>query len=255
VSGDGSLSAPANAGGIDGIDIDWEHPGPGGPSDLTSYPDDPQNFAGMLAECRRRFDVAGEADGQHYYLTAALNSTESVLSLLPHDRIRGALDYAKMMTYDMHAPGWSTETNHNSPLYANAQANSDLSIHNSLEYMRQQGWPNEQLVVGLAFYGREFTGVQSSANDGLFQSFTGDGGAYGFADIQGQFAGHTRYWDDEAKVPYKFDGASLLSYDDEESIRVKGKCVRERGHPVMYWASGHDPNETLIDALNDALGR
>jgi len=160
-----------------------------------------------------------------------------------------------MMTYDMHAAGWSNETNHNSPLYANSQASSDLSIHKTLQYMRDQGWPNEQLVMGLAFYGREFTGVQSSANNGLFQSFSGDGGAYGFADIQNQFGGHTRYWDDEAKVPYKFDGSSLLSYDDEESIKIKGEYAAERGHPVMYWASGHDPNETLIDALNDALGR
>ena len=240
---------------LDGIDIDWEFPGPYGPSELTSYPDDQANFAAMLEECRRQFDAAGAEDDTTYYLTAALNNAEYQLSELPHGRLMAALDYAKMMTYDMHGPGWSAQTNHNSPLYANSTATSDASIHDTLSYMRDQGWPSEKLVMGLAFYGREFTGVDTTATDGLFESFSGDGGAYGFADIQQQFAGHTRYWDAEAKLPYKFDGSSLLSYDDEESVAIKADYASERGHPIMYWASGHDPNETLLDAVNGALDK
>jgi len=240
---------------LDGIDIDWEFPGPFGPDGLTSYEDDPANFAALLEECRRQFDAAAAEDGTEYYLTAALNHAEPQISILPHDRLIDALDYAKMMTYDMHSPVFVDETNHNSPLYANSAAQSDSSIHNTLSYLRDQGWPNEKLVMGLAFYGREFTGVDSTENDGLFQSFGGSGGAYGFADIDGQFSGHTRYWDDEAKVPYLFDGSSLLSYDDEESVGVKAEYAGERGHPIMYWATGHDPNETLLDAVNAALGK
>ncbi|WP_372480433.1 glycosyl hydrolase family 18 protein [Halomicrobium sp. HM KBTZ05] len=240
---------------LDGIDIDWEFPGPYGPDGLTSYPDDEENFAALIEECRRQFDAAAEEDDTDYYLTAALNHAESHLSGLPHDRLADALDYAKMMTYDMHSPVWVDETNHNSPLYATSGADSDDSIHNTLSYMRDQGWPAEKLVMGLAFYGREFTGVEGTANDGLLQPFEGSGGATGFADIAQQFGDHTRYWDDEAKVPYKFDGTSLLSYDDEESVTVKADYADERGHAIMYWASGHDPNETLLDAVNDALGK
>ncbi|WP_207891169.1 glycosyl hydrolase family 18 protein [Natrarchaeobius oligotrophus] len=240
---------------LDGIDIDWEYPGPFGPDDLISYDDDPENFTALLAECRRQFDDAGAEDGTEYYLTAALSAHEEHLEILEHDALADVLDFAKMMTYDMHSPGldWVEYTNHNAPLYSNPESPTDKSVHNTMTYMLDQGWPKRALVLGLAFYGREYAGVERDENDGLFQPFSDAGAVPSYPEIQEQFDDYDRFWDAEAKVPWRFDGENLLGYDDEESIRLKAEYAAEHDHPLMYWASGHDPNETLVDAVNDAL--
>ncbi|RQG93554.1 glycosyl hydrolase family 18 protein [Natrarchaeobius chitinivorans] len=242
---------------IDGIDIDWEYPGPFGPDGLVSYDDDPENFTALLSECRQQFDEAATEDDTEYYLTAALSAHEEHLEILEHEELADVLDFAKMMTYDMHSPGleWVEYTNHNAPLYSNPESPTDKSVHDTMTYMQEQGWPEHKLVLGLAFYGREYSGVESAENDGLFQPFSSAGAVPSYPEIQDGFDDYDRLWDDEAKVPWRFDGENLLGYDDEESIAIKAEYASEHGYPLMYWASGHDPNETLVDAVNDALDK
>ena len=233
---------------IDGVDLDWEFPGDFGPDGLYSPPDDVQNFTKLVAECRRQFDEAAAKDDTEYLLTAALNGTIEMLEPLEHDELSEQFDYAKMMTYDYNSPVFVDNTNHNSPLYTNPNVpdGRDGSIHKSLTYMLDQGWDSSQVVMGLAFYGRVF---QAASGSGTPMSFNE------IDDLVGQgWTDHERYWDDEAKVPYLFDGEELISYDDAESIATKAEYARENGHPIMFWAAGHDPDEVLLDTVNDALG-
>ncbi|MFQ9872452.1 MAG: glycosyl hydrolase family 18 protein [Oscillospiraceae bacterium] len=51
-----------------------------------------------------------------------------------------------------------------------------------------------------------------------------------------------RYWDDEAKAPWVYDGSTFLSYDDEQSIACKVDYIKERGlKGLMFWEYFYDP--------------
>ncbi len=56
---------------FDGIDIDWEHPGPQQGQCQCGNDDDYENHVLLLEELRDHLDQAGTEDGQHYYLSVA----------------------------------------------------------------------------------------------------------------------------------------------------------------------------------------
>ena len=43
-----------------------------------------------------------------------------------------------------------------------------------------------------------------------------------------------RYWDEQAKVPYLFDGETFISYEDCESLGVKIAYLKEKGMGGHY---------------------
>ncbi len=62
--------------------------------------------------------------------------------------------------------------------------------------------------------------------------------------------GYTRYWDDEAKAPYLFNGNTFISYDDQESLSHKIDFVeQERLGGIMYWEYGTDRTGSLLDYI------
>lgn len=87
---------------------------------------------------------------------------------------------------------------------------------------------------------------------------TGTGGSGpAYAELEANYInknGYTRYWDDEAKAPYLFDGSTFLSYDDVESLQHKGAYILEKGLAgIMYWQHGCDHTGTLLGAIYNAL--
>jgi chitinase len=69
----------------------------------------------------------------------------------------------------------------------------------------------------------------------------------------------TRYWSDEAKVPWLYDPATgvMISYDDAESLTAKVDAARAKSlGGVMIWElSSDDSDHTLMHAVHDALAR
>ena len=66
--------------------------------------------------------------------------------------------------------------------------------------------------------------------------------------------GFVRYWDDEAMAPFLFNGSSLISYDDPESIRLKCEYLKTEGlKGIMYWDHGSDPSRALLGAMWTAM--
>jgi chitinase len=66
-----------------------------------------------------------------------------------------------------------------------------------------------------------------------------------------------RYWDDVAKVPwlYNADTKEWISYDDPQSMRLKGKYIAAQNlSGAMFWELSNDDGR-LLDALRDGLGR
>ncbi len=234
--------------GFDGVDLDWEYPYV--PSNFQgASPDDRENFTETLRGIRKAFDslpgkrpLLSVAAGADLYYTASVD--------LP--AVSEVLDFINLMTYDLKC-GFHALSGHHTPLYSSAGDYFRNSCDQALRLFTACGVPKEKLLLGCAFYSRKWEDVPDR-NRGFLQ-LTKRGGSYGpsWAELERDYLdrnGFTRYWDDEAKAPFLFDGSTFISYDDPRSLREKCAYVRREGYAgIFYWEHGCDPSGKLLDTL------
>ncbi|GMU55774.1 MAG: hypothetical protein AMXMBFR33_49200 [Candidatus Xenobia bacterium] len=130
--------------GLDGLDVDWEYPGP----------TDRENFTLLLTELRRQLQAEGKL------LSAALAAVPTHVDL---PGVASQLDFINLMTYDYHG-GWEPHrTGHNAPLYASDGLSVDATVSGYLS----AGVPPGKILLGVPVYGRSWagaTGVGSAAS-------------------------------------------------------------------------------------------
>jgi chitinase len=124
-----------------------------------------------------------------------------------------------------------------------------------------RGAPRHELVVGVPFYSRGWTGV-ASANNGLYQPASGpapgtwEAGVDDYEVAKQQLGnGYTRYQDNVAGAAWLFDGTTFWTFDDPLIMAAKAQYVRTNGlGGIMFWElSGDTPDGELIDAIADGL--
>jgi chitinase len=241
---DGHGGKGAAAGIFDGIDLDWEHPGP----------QDKANFTLLLEEFRRQLDAlgkasgkaAGKATGKHYLLTAAVNSTPDKMRYTDPAAYSRSLDWINLMTYDFHG-AWKAKgpTGFQSNLYADPASGdpSPLSVDSGVRRFVDAGVPARKIVVGVPFYARGWSGV-TATNNGLYQAAQGP--AKGFEEgaeqystiaaraLPGFYHPLTRQW-------WTFADGVFWTYDDPRVIREKADYARQRGlGGMMSWSLDQD---------------
>ncbi len=231
--------------GFDGIDIDWEFPGPFSGMNLTGTEADYPNFTSLMKDIRAVI-------GEDKILTAGFSSAEDKLKGFEWEKLNEYVDYYNIMTYDING-GWSDYAGHNSPLYTE---DGKGSIDGVFKYLTKTlGIAPEKIILGVAFYGR---GVETEENAYLgaptyktLKTFYTDGPAVAASDFESWplFEGSPYYayikqnmsdweyhWDDYAKVPYLTKGNHFLSYDNAESVRLKGQYINDCGAGgVLVW--------------------
>ena len=115
-------------------------------------------------------------------------------------------------------------------------------------------------MLGIAFYGRGWKGVEAGANgDGLYQKY--ESGAYSdglswadTAPFLAEGSGYTRYWDDAAKACYLYNGDEFISYVVGQAVEEIGKYAREKGlGGVFTWEYGHDVKCDLLPTLVNSV--
>jgi chitinase len=233
---------------FDGVDMDWEHPVVGGQERALGQPRDARNYVLLLEEIRRAIGSGG-------LLSIAIGAGPNVIEPLDWPSMAATLDWVAVMTYDFHTGG--PTTGYNAPLYDSADPhtprhNTDAAVQTLLA----KGVPPSKLAVGIPFYSRGWRGVDTP---GAWQTGTGTFQSGPYRSVATSFInapGWVRSWDDVAKVPslYNAQTREWISYDDPQSIRLKGEYIASRGLAGgMFWELSNDNGE-LLNALRDGLG-
>lgn len=243
--------------GLDGIDIDWEFPGQavGG---IDARPADKQNFTRLLSTVRTHLDSLSHERGRvgddRYLLTIASNDDQAYMEHTEMGNVHQYLDFVNIMTYDFFTAN-SEMTGHHTGLYQSGHSEApSRTAAAAVERHLDAGIPPEKLVLGVAFYGRHWTGVRSERK-GLNQPYDRFAGYHSYSTLLNEYInrqGFTRYWDESAKAPYLWapDSSSFISYEAPESLRHKTKFVRENGlGGVMYWEHSQDYHDVLLGTL------
>lgn len=248
--------------GFDGIDFDWEYPGPFAGMNFTGTTADYGNFLTLIQDLRA-------AIGSTKQISAAFSCAPTKLAGFDWSALGSVLDSIDLMTYDVQG-GWSDKAGHNAPLYAYpGEEGGAASCDSSVQYLIGRGVPRSKLAMGLSFYGR---GVLCAGNAALGASTVkaqktvqpdgpimtcADFASWGDFDatpnyeyIHQNSGGWMRHWDDVAKVPYLTKGTSFLSYDDSRSIGLKAEYVRNQniGGVIIWHAFGDLRAGPLQDA-------
>jgi chitinase len=281
--GFGGAGTAANI--FDGFDLDWEYPGSSG-GHLGNHFDaanDPANFTALLAEFRKQLDAFG--GGKHFYLTAALPSGQDKIKLIQTDKIGQYLDYANIMTYDMHGAWDATGptnfqdpvfTSPNDPMTPIAPGNGKYSVDEAMKawtkgapaYGIPGGFPASKATVGFPFYYRGWSGVPAGSNHGLYSSASGPSqgmtlsgnvpGVAMYKEVTNIVANPSdTFYDPATQAAWFYDGNTLYVGDSTKSIQSKADYIHCNGFAgaMMFSLYDLDPNATLFNAVvNDVNG-
>src|SRR5262249_44685063 len=150
-----------------------------------------------------------------------------------------------VMTYDFFNSLTAT-TGHHAGLYASPfAAPNDRNAAASIRQHLAAGIPPEKLVLGVAFYGRGFAGV-NPLHDGLNQPYEHFESEHSYAELVDKYIGKqgfVREWDPEARAPFLWnaDTRAFITYDDSDSIAIKAGYVRTHHlGGMMFWELSQD---------------
>ncbi len=235
------------AGGADGISIDFETPG-------TESRDD---FVTFVSELRAELDARGLTDAE----ISIAGTAWSGLSAMDVDAL---LDYADIY-FIMGYPYFGSWSNRAGPVGKARTRGAWASFH-TLSAARTIGaytklltdpGKRRQIVYGVPYYGWHW----GTADDQPGSSVTSAEGSViyrGAADaVSG--GGRTRLWDEDVMAPYyvwQQSGWQQVWYDDVESLGYKYEMILDHDlGGVGIWALGYDNGGTeLWDLLRTSLG-
>jgi chitinase len=255
--------------GFDGVDLDWEFPVHGGMN--RSRPQDRADATALVREFRRQLDALGRKSHRHYLLTVATpagtwqhGGAYSVSDSYDLAALARAVDWLNVMTYDMNTI-FSPLSAFNAPLAADPRdltpepQRSRDNLTSAVRYYESQNVPAAKIMLGVAFYGRGFTGV-SSQDAGLYSKYAAVYPETPWKTVRAQFLTDpdwVRHWSATAQAPWLYNARQhiFFSYDDPISLGIKADFARrEQLRGVMIWVLGEDdPGNGLLRALTSHL--
>jgi chitinase len=272
----GGYGGPGTAAGIfDGVDIDWEYPGAPGHLGNHVSANDTANFTLLLKEFRTELNALG---GAHKYLTAAVPAGQDKISKIQTNQLGTVLDYANVMTYDMHGGFEPTgPTNLQDPLFSSpsdpmtpvppgtGKYNADAAIKawtvGAPQYGIPGGFPANKLTMGYPLYYRGWTGVAAGTNHGLYQPASSPAVGH---PLSGNVPGVSFYkellgivdnssvtfYDPVAKGAYFYSGNTLWTGDSAQSVQAKADYQHCNGLAgAMIYSLEADSNATLTNKI------
>ncbi|AHH97894.1 chitinase C-terminal domain-containing protein [Kutzneria albida] len=172
--------------GFNGADIDYEYATSanfaGNPDDYTISQahrgDLVKGYVALMKTLREKLDAASAADGKYYMLTAAVSASGWLLRGVETYQVTQYLDYANMMSYDLHG-SWNEYVGPNAALYDDGK-DAELafwSVYTTPQY-EGMGYLNSdwayhyfrgamqagRINLGVGFYTRGWQGVTGGTN-------------------------------------------------------------------------------------------
>ena len=309
---------------FDCIDIDWEFPGKAGGDYvnnnsavvydydgdgktpfITPTAADAGYFVNLIAALRAELDSRSEAS--HIEINSAVYTSEDGMALMDYNAFAGNLDGIHMMTYDYYG-AWDAHTGLQAALYANSDpVHSEVSLihgdvyndkHNIASAMARavnnaidNGFGSNhdirrKIVPGLAFYGRNYSGVSTTPVPGKYmvlansaaEQLSWEQGNLNYIQIEGYYEdGETMYgnsaydaggyntagrswtyrWDSESMAPFLYDAStgSFIGYTDPRAIFYQTcHAARENSKGVMFWEMTQESADFhLVQAIHTAI--
>lgn len=236
--------------GFDGVDFDWEYPCV--PSNgMNCTPEDRHNYTLLCEAAKRGMESVGGGS-----VSVAAGADLYYIDSIEPERMAEVLDYVCLMTYDLKC-GFHALSGHHTALYSSTGDVFRNSCDQALRLFESAGFPKEKLLMGAAFYSRKWEDVPDRYHG--FLQLTKTGGGYGpnYDKLAYEYInknGYVRYWDDEAKAPFLFNGSTFISYDDEESLAHKCAYVkREDIGGIFYWCHSGDTKGVLLRRIAKEL--
>ena len=261
---DGRGGAGSAAGVFDGFDIDWEWPGTnhGLTGNIVDPANDGKNLVLLAKEFRSQLDaVTTSTGGQRYLLSAfAPANPEDITAGHWNDpELFTAMDYVNVQGYDLWG-AWSPNlAGHQINLYDDPAdprpADQRYSADKAIQLYLAAGVKPAQLTLGMAMYGRGWTGVKSStpwsaATDGAPGTWE-----KGIDDYDKLKSVGTEYYDAKVGAAWRYDGTSWWSLDTPQTVAQKADYIRSKGlGGGMFWELDGDHAGVLSSALMAKLG-
>ncbi len=238
---------------LDGIDLDWEYPCTSLAGIGSDYADK-ENYTAVCKLMREKFDEVNK----DYMVTIAAGGDTYFTLQVDFVELSKYLDYVQLMTYDLQG-GFQKVTGHHAALYQGRTNLYDVCVDKAVRVFHAAGVPMEKLIVGYPFYSRKWDGVKEQyGRTGLgIEADTVGGYGPDYGELVANYVnknGYVRHWDNEAKAPYLFNGSTLISYEDEESLNIKLDYIKEKNlGGIMFWEYKCDPTRTLLAAMAKGL--
>lgn len=228
------IDDPRWAGLFDGIDIDWE------------YPDSGSGYPQLMAALRSEFNGR--------LVTSAVPAGPSQIQVGGYGSAAGSVDWFNVMTYDYAGTWTPIRTAPHSALFAEpGSLGPGFSASETIATYLSMGVRPDQLLLGVGFYGRGWTGV-SGSSAGSVASGPAPGSIEAGMENYRVLIGRCPATADLAGTSVAVCGSEWWSYDTPATLAAKAGWARALGlGGVFFWeASGDTDDGRLVTALASA---
>lgn len=254
---------------LDGIDIDWEHPG-------KNKKNEKEHFTSLLQQLRETFSGARTSSGAKIMITIAVGPAPAHLEAIDWERVTPMVDLVHLMAYN-YSGAWEPRTGHLAPLYAPAYGDKRLCADGAVRMITGRFQvPSDKLTLGIPFFGRSVLSIGKATlqspstglpDAGTFPEGKGTPPYYAITRIAGSL---DTEFDPLSRATYltgKNDRPLFISFDDTASVGLKATyAVEQQLAGVMIWdlagdytesapGSGRIKDTPLVNAIHAALCR